>query len=302
MKTNFLTFTLMCFVCGYSYAQNTFKVITASGGNINFKNEKTNTLKIGEGINANDQITVGGYVALSYQKGGTVQISKVGTYKVSELEANLLKSKQSATQKYASLVIGEIVKNGDVDTHKNPYKYQKVTGSVERAISSGKKISTFVTKRFKDKYNIALNKEELEATCNIKLIATSNAEIKSFEQTTETFLVDFNDEKLKTQPIVTIEIEAKGKNSARQIIIKKPKAQDVKKVKAELDELKNNNKNAEFSSAELKLQEAVIWENQGFELEAMEAYKEAKNLNEEDEIFTIAYNQFLMRKGFKSEE
>ncbi|NJO03983.1 MAG: hypothetical protein HC880_21950 [Bacteroidia bacterium] len=109
----------------------TFKVL-ASSGKSTLDNDQ---LTVGKSIPASASIKVESqsYLSLVHKSGGTVEIGKAGTYNVNELEKELLaRAKQSTSQRYANYIIGELTKAGDKDIHKNPYKYQNVTGSVER--------------------------------------------------------------------------------------------------------------------------------------------------------------------------
>ncbi len=305
MKTKFLTILFICASSSWSFAQNSFKVVALNGKITNAKNL---AIKIGENLSPNDQLVVnaGGYVGLSYSKGGTVQINKAGSYKASELENNLVKSKQSATQKYASLVIGEVVKNTDADMHKNPYKYQKVTGSVERIVSlNGDVASTISSVKFKNKYEIAFDKNDIGEgyVTKIKIMDKEgkSTELTPIESKEELLVLDFEDKKFKDKvSSITVNIEQKEGKFKRAVRFSSPKIGEVEKITAEFENFKKQQKNTELSPAEIKMQEGAFWETKKCQFEAMEAYQEAMKIDQENEVFGVAYDSFLVRNHFKN--
>lgn len=295
MKNIFFTLLGVIALPSVMLAQNSFKVVAIKNAKENLKSSGQ-MLKVGETIALEEKISIGknGFVGLSYSKGGTVQINKEGTYKLGDLEKKLISSKQSSTEKYVSLVIGEVVKSGDANS---PYNQQKVTGSVERALSLNGAKRVLETKRFKNKYDITL--ENASEGYKITLISPEGTQIKSFETKEQNFSLDFSDEKL-AKP-VQIRVIVQPLNVEKQkmesgFVFKKQKPAFIEATQKEWDALKNNHKNSELSPAEIKLEEAVFWENKGCDFEAMEAYQEAKNINPDEPMFALAYDEYLKRK------
>lgn len=305
IKLQILIFTFIIFSAVGTVAQDyTFKVMASSG----VSKKGTTALKIGSTLLGADQVTVDAksYLSLAHSKGGTVQISKAGTYKVAELEKQMLAAKKSVSQKYANFVIGEITKANGEDIHKNPYKYQNVTGSVERSWGSAMAVrlpkTTFI---YKDAYTFSWYKPK-DGKVFIYVLDEFSEIIKTYEKsgndTTLTFnLKDFSESALyavvvSTKPIAKEKLEKDGDVLKKGFGIRKMEAADLEKFKKELQALRTS-LGGDEKDVNLKLNEAIFLEEKEMYLDAMQAYEEAIKLEPNDEVYKIAYNQFLIRKN-----
>lgn len=303
IKLQMIIFLFVIFSAVGAVAQDyTFKVMASSG----VSKKGATALKIGSTLLGADQVTVDAksYLSLAHSKGGTVQISKAGTYKVAELEKQMLAAKKSVSQKYANFVIGEITKANGEDIHKNPYKYQNVTGSVERSFGSSMAVrlpkTTYI---HKDAYTFSWHKPK-EGKVFIYVLDEFSEIIKNYEKsgndTTLTFnLKDFNESALyavvvSTKPISKEKLEKDGLNKG--FGIRKMETADLEKFKKELQALKTSLGDDE-KDVNLKLNEAIFLEEKEMYLDAMQAYEDAVKLEPNDEVYKIAYNQFLIRKN-----
>lgn len=81
----------------------------------------------------------GGYLAIIYKNGKSMELKTAGVYKVIDLEKQALASSGSFSKKYAELVVNEITKS-NVDITEDRKKNMSVTGSVDRAIDGPIKV------------------------------------------------------------------------------------------------------------------------------------------------------------------
>jgi hypothetical protein len=279
------------------YAQTpVFKVMASSG-----KSSKgTVGLKVGTPLTTTDQITVAtqSYLGLSYNKGGTIQISKAGTYSVKDLETKLLASKKTVSQKVADLVIGEITKNGDADIHKNPYKYQNVTGSVERATFMND-IVTMLPKStdfFHSDYTIKWHKLVDNKTYIVVMMNQFDEVLKKVEVADTLYKVDFSTPELAETDMIKIKILSKERKVKEMegfsFNLLEPK--HLESFKRKLAEFKAGLSGNEQESA-YKLELAMFYEEHGMLADAFNLYEEVTSSEPSNEGLLIAYNQFLIR-------
>jgi hypothetical protein len=276
-------------------AQNyTFKVIALSGASTN---KAGKNLKIGETLNNSDKITVKpqGYIALAHAKGGTVQISQKGSWTIKELEQGLEKSQKSFGKKYVDFVIGAVVKNGEVNIHKNPHKYQNVTGSVERALKSNLIVNLPKTSSiFKDKYYISWHSIEGVNTYLVKIFDESDKVSQTIEVKDTNFVIDIKSIK---REFIKVGVYSKAKAVSLSMhalnnLIDEDLNEFQEKYNKFLKEFEGEEKNAHF-----KLLEANFFEENNMILDAHYSYQEAQKLAPKEEIYEIALKQFVIRHG-----
>jgi hypothetical protein len=294
-KISFLVFSLM--LCSVVLDAQTaiFKVMASSGKST----ENAKLLKVGAALSANDKITIAPtgqtYLALSYSKGGTIQISKAGTYLIKDLEAKLLASKKSVSQKYADFVIGEMTKSGDVNIHKTPYKYQNVTGSVERSMFKSDLVAMLPTvSKFRAKeYRLAWHHVMGNKTYQLKIMNEFDEVVKTAEVQDTSFVLKTDTPELTESEMIKVFLDTK--DVKLKYIVKttlnRMESQFSEKMETQLAEIKKTFK----EDVNGKLQEALLYEDNGLLLEAMQAYEAAMKAEPVSEIYTIAYNQFLIR-------
>lgn len=298
MKKQFLLTTfLFLSAFGFVSAQGIFKVIASSG-----QNEKSGTgVKIGTQIASTDQIKVGvkSYLGLSYAKGGTVQISKAGTYSAKDLEAKLLASSKSSSQKYADFIIGEVVKNGDANIHKNPYAYQNVTGSVERATHAISVDLPNTTRYMKDAYTFNWQKVIGGKNYQIQLFNQFEEVVKTVNTQDTTYTINLNSQELKESDFVKVVITCKEvKFPSNQIpAFSFIKEDSDKEVKQKIEKFKSSLGEGYSEDAQKQLELALFLEENKFIVDAFEAYKKATELEPANETIKIAYEQFRIRYG-----
>lgn len=112
-----------------------FKVLASRGKNTLADGSP---IVAGKKLQATDVVKVGenGYLGLIHNSGKTLEVKESGTYKVADLTSKVTAKSSSISQKYTSYVLNEMTKTEGGDIHANYQKNMKVTGSVERAIST----------------------------------------------------------------------------------------------------------------------------------------------------------------------
>jgi hypothetical protein len=294
-KTVFFTTILFLGAIGAVSAQGLFKVIASSGTN----SKGGATVKIGTQVASTDQVVVGAksYLGLSYAKGGTVQISKAGTYSAKDLETKLLASAKSSAQKYADFIIGEVVKSGDGSIHKNPYAYQNVTGSVERTLGSGLDVDVLLPKTNKclgNTYTFSWLPKKNATAYIIQIKDNFSEMLKNVTVNTTSFTFDLNAPEFKSADFITVTVATKetaSKSGLVEYAFEKPEDFFLQKLTAFQRGLGEGF--AEIAQKQLEL--AVFLEENGYLLDAQQAYKKATEIEPNNEIFMVAHNQFLIR-------
>lgn len=273
-----------------------FKVLVNKGKNL----VDDKPLYAGSKIHAGQTLYVvdGGYLALIYKNGKSMEIKTPGIFKVADLERQAIATSGTFSKKYAELVLNEITKPNDaitIDRKKN----MKVTGSVERGTESG---LVMITPKNSD----LLSKE-------VKLIWLSNASC------TEGYVVklkDMFDEPLKnyetTDTFVTVNVEELGlKNPKSFIVTLEPKqAQNKSNAEGKLVKMLDG-KRAEELEREFKLVQeeagdesalskiilASFCEQNKLYLEAINYFEQATSIEPAVEEYKFAYQNFLDRLG-----
>ncbi|MCU0446564.1 MAG: hypothetical protein MUE85_16785 [Microscillaceae bacterium] len=296
---------LMVGLVHYTHAQDyVFKVIASSGSTHKNSVKEEQKLKIGGKLAAGDKVVVGAssYVGLSYSQGGTAQISIAGTYSVKDLETKLLASQKSVGQKYASFIIGEMTKAGGNDIHKNPYKYQNVTGSVERDVKfNANEIVVLLPKQTSflvNEYLVKWNKVNEVAEYAILIRNNFGEDVKKFNTADTSFVLKLDDKGLleSDQAILTVTPVGKKIAEPKEYSFNRLDKKDLEHFQKKFNHFKNHEKiNEEDAHSILNM--AVYLEEHGMILDATVAYEKAMNLAKGDEVFEIAYKQFLIRQG-----
>lgn len=290
-----LGFTLML-TYGFSHAQYAFRVLASSGqSKVAGKAKK---LYVGTTLNSSNRVTVSprSYLSLVHKSGGTVQISKAGTYNVASLEKKLAQTKASASKRYATYIISELTKGGQENINRNRYKYMNVTGSVKRAATLNKfKVFLATTSNFfNPNVEVKWNPLAMSKTYKVTLVDEFGEEVFSQETKDTTMVIDFK--KINSESAMFIfNVSSKERTNIKsdpyQIgPIEEEKAPAFKK---EYDAFKKTI-SGKMNAAD-KLSEAFIFERHEFLVDAMKSFKAAVEMSKGDEAYTTAYHQFLIR-------
>jgi hypothetical protein len=285
-----------------------FKVIASSNEKATPNRTQKENLKIGSKLQSNDQVIVSnkGYLALAHHQGGTVQISKAGSWSVKDLEANLAKNQKSVGKKYVDFVIGSVVKNGDVDIHKNPHKYQNVTGSVERSFPYNLVVNLpKSTNIFKDSYQI--NWHPLTNTKNyiIQIENEFDEVVKTWEVQDTTTTINLKD--IPESQSLQIKILPKERKNDKNVQLGKYglvflSANAKKDIQTKFNTFQKDFKEEDLNTAHYKLLEGNFFEENNLLLDALESYRTAVKISNNEEVYDVTLKQFLIRKNIGNTE
>lgn len=298
MRHIFLLGIALTLSYGVSQAQYAFRVLASSGqSKISGQAKK---LYVGTTLQSKNRVTVSprSYLSLVHKSGGTVQISKAGTYSISSLEQKLAKTKASASKRYATYIISELTKNGKENINRNRYKYMNVTGSVKRETTFNKfkvflaSTSNFFNPQVEVKWNpLAMTKKY-----KVTLVDEFGEEVFSQETTDTTVAINFKDIKSESAMFIfNVSSQERTNIKSEPYQIGPIEVEKAPAFKKEYDAFKKTI-SGKMNAAD-KLTEAFIFEKHEFYVDAMKSYKEAVEISGGDEAYDTAFRQFMIRHG-----
>lgn len=248
------------------------------------------------------ELTAGSYLGLMHKSGKTVEIKAAGVYQVSELETKLASSGSSVSSKYASYVFGQMANSEGADLKKNHQQYMAVTGAVMRATASGATpINLFIPEKApllsSSTYHLTWMLTPGVKEYLVTVLDLSGSPIHS--QTVSDTAVNINFGSLaalKEDGACNIVVSAKNnpKILSREITLNLANGAKSAKVEAELKAL---NEEHDPSSAIGLLVQANYLEEEGFTLDALNAYRLASFREPGVDTFHNAYRDFLIKHG-----
>ncbi len=274
-------------------AQYAFRVLASSGTS----KVGENKLYVGKTLQANQSIQVGAqsYLSLVHKNGGTVEIGKAGTYQVNNLESELMKrASQTTTGRFANYIVGELTKAGDRDIHKNPYKYQNVTGSVERGQPGDIKVLMPKTSPVLfSQYTIAWHPLDQAGGYIVKVQNDFDEVVMEEETSDTTFSINLKDPKLADAFLMKMTVMAKNDPSKQTIefAVTLPEESEKAQIQAQYEGFATS----ENPSPMDKLNEAFFFEENDYLVDALQAFQAATQLAPDSEPIRTALNQFLIR-------
>jgi hypothetical protein len=276
------------------YAQTeVFKVLASRGFNTLVDGS---AIFAGKKLNATDVIKVGNssYLGLIHNTGKTVEVKEPGTYKVSELSAKLLSKSSSITKKYSDYVIGELTKTENGDIHSNYQKNMKVTGSVERAISSASlALCLPKTSAIIDPVNSISWYKNSKATSYIVEVTDMTDEVLFSKETTDTTLVfDVNSFKPSPDKTLLINVKANGELVSDRHVLKRLVETKNPDIYAERNIL---NKEYTEENALSSLMKASFYAQNNMFIDAKKYFETAIKLEPEVSEYKEAYKTFLAK-------
>lgn len=272
-----------------------FKVLASRGNNTLSDGSK---VFAGKKLMPNDVIKLAdnSYLGLIHNSGRTLELKTPGTYKVSELSAQVLAKNTSVTKKYSDYVVGELTKSDNGDIHANYQKNMKVTGSVERAVSTAS-----ITACLPKNSSIIENVNTINWYRNPK--ATSyTVEIQDFfddvlvsKETTDTvFTFDVNSIKMPKDNILKVKVKANGGLESMEYVLKAFIPSKNPDIFADKNAISK-----EFSeeSALSYLMKASFYAQNNLFLDAKKSFESAIRLEPEVQEYKDAYRNFLAKNN-----
>ncbi|MDH5603663.1 MAG: hypothetical protein OEY51_06980 [Cyclobacteriaceae bacterium] len=286
-----LACSVMVFGQGY-----TFKVLANKGTNQIKSGGSWQPLKTGATLNNTDEVKISenAYLGLMHSGGRTLEWKQAGTFKVSDL-ASKVSAGTSVAGKYADFLASKMSAEGQ----KNRLS---ATGAVHRALSDAS-INVHVpasVQIYQD--NAILKWDALEGSNIVYKVVLTNIfeDVLVSEETKETFFeLNMKDEKIKNESVVLLSVTTADdeKVKSETIAIKKLPAEDVKKVSSGLQELMTDVKD---KTALNKYILAGFYEENNLLVDALTSYEEAIRLAPDVDYYKEAYEEFIIRNGFKA--
>ncbi|TAL68581.1 MAG: hypothetical protein EPN82_09895 [Bacteroidetes bacterium] len=140
MKKIFLFTSLLLIFCFGIALSKEFKFcVLGKKGTVQVKtshSKKTEEVKTGDKLFLNDNLIIGdgSYIGLVHSNGKTIEISKPGSYKISELSSSAEGRKTSVFPKLAEMIFNNVSKKGSLLTDKSNKSEMKTGGYIERGI------------------------------------------------------------------------------------------------------------------------------------------------------------------------
>ncbi len=297
-KTILLTFLLsICIQYGFSQGYS-FRVMASSGTST--ANGKP--LRVGSSIGSSAQIKVNpqSYLSLVHSSGGTVEIGKAGSYSASSIEQEVVKrSKQSTGGRLANYVIGELTKSGEEEINKNPYKYSKVTGSVERALVTewAVMLPTINAPWFSFSKEYTVNWHPLigASTYRVEVLDVYEETILDISTKDTFLLLDLQKPEVMESEVILIRVSTEDKNIAPvQFGITAMEDAQRESFEARLKEFMGTVDKEAPTTLDI-LNEAFFYEENMYLWDALRAYEALIEKEPDYEPFKVAYKQFLVR-------
>ncbi|MDX2191094.1 MAG: hypothetical protein SFY32_14630 [Bacteroidota bacterium] len=295
IKSTLLTIAGLTFSF-YSFAQTeAFKVLASRGKNT--LGDGT-ALIAGKKLNDKDVIKVGdaSYLGLIHTTGKTVEIKEAGTYKVADLVAKAVAKNSNITKKYSEYVIGEMTKSESGDIHANYQKNMKVTGSVERAISTASiTLCLPKTSSVIEDINVVSWAKNPKATgYTVEVLNMFDDVILSKETTDTTFTIDFNSIKMPKDNTLMVRVKSNADLKSDSYVIKRmieSKNPDVFSDKAMFAKEFNE------ESALNYMMKASFYAQNNLFVDAKKAFESAIRLEPGVVEYKSAYMNFLAKNG-----
>ena len=272
-----------------------FKVLV-SKGKTEYKsaNDTWQMIKVGSSLKPTDEVKVGenAYLGLIHSSGKALEVRDAKTYKVSDLVTKMPPG-TSVINKYTDFILSSATEK------KNRLS---ATGAVHRAIVPTDNILIFLPKDdqakvYGDRVVVQWAPAKVKGTYLVVFTNMMGEELAKIE-TAETFtVVSLTDEKFKKENQVLVKVTGKGKyfvTSGDDLIIKKFKPAERQKI----DSLVNAADFPKDESALTKYIKAGFYEENMLLIDALTAYHDAAKLAPDVELYTTAYQDFLVRLGF----
>ncbi|SHJ50450.1 hypothetical protein SAMN04488028_101328 [Reichenbachiella agariperforans] len=270
-----------------------FRVLANKGAN---KVQKVGTgepvfLRTGVKLDDGDQITVGAnpYVGLMHKSGQTLEVKSPGTMTVDELLSKLAGTDNESSNRYAKYVLKKA--DGSTDVNGN------FKEAVHRANSTA--ISLMIPQSvqiFNPEIILRWNSVSDSAYYYITIKNIFDEEIYTAETDKTHLFINFNDENLMQEELITIKVTVKGNEElfSPNYGIERLPAPEHAKVQRELDEVKAD---IPFDSPLNKLILASFYEEKGLLLDAITQYEEIIEGSPDVDDFQTLYGQFLINNG-----
>lgn len=299
MKTIFKKFLIAVFTLSFSvltYAQTeVFKVLASRGKNTLVDGS---SVFAGKKLLATDVIKISenSYLGLIHNSGRTLELKTPGSYRISDLSSQVLAKSSSVTKKYSDYVVSELTKSDGGDIHANYQKNMKVTGSVERAISTASiAVCLPKTSSIIESMNTVVWYKNPKATSyTVEILDFFDDVILSKETTDTTFTFDLNSIKLPKDNTLMVKVKANGGLESTAYVLKNLVESKNPDIFADRNAL---NKEYTEETALSYLMKASFFAQNNLFVDAKKSFESAVRLEPEVQEYKEAYKNFLAKNN-----
>lgn len=272
-----------------------FKVLASRGKNTLADGS---SVFAGKKLLANDiiKISENSYLGLIHNSGRTLELKTPGSYKIADLSSQVVAKSASVTKKYSDYVVGELTKADGGDIHSNYQKNMKVTGSVERAISTAS-ISVCLPKTsniIENMNTVVWYKNPKATSYTVELLNMFDDVMLSKETTDTTYSFDVNSIKLPKDNTIIVKVKANGGLESITYVLKNMVESKNPEVFADKNAL---NKEYTEESALSFLMKASFYAQNNLFVDAKKSFESAIRLEPEVQEYKEAYKNFLAKNN-----
>jgi len=250
------------------------------------------TVSVGSQLGSNAVLTLGdkSYVGLLHKSGNSVEFKTAGNYELKTQHDKLASKTKGFQQKYMDYVVnGVTAKNSGGSYQRN----MSVTGSVDRALAKNEIIIPLPMKvtLITDKFGVEWMDEAKDQTYTVVVMNMKEEPVAKFESTTSSAQVDLSQIALETEQYYLMTVYSKnGKRKSNTVNFYVPSANEKKQL---MDELREVTESLDLESSVGLAAFGQICEDRKLLLEALQAYKKAKELSPDIDYFSNTYKNFL---------
>ncbi len=298
MKTLIKNSLFVAFALTFSVSMaqtEVFKVLASRGKNTLGDGS---SVFAGKKLMASDiiKISENSYLGLIHNSGRTLELKTPGSYKIADLSSQVLAKNTSVTKKYSDYVVGELTKADNDDIHANYQKNMKVTGSVERAVSSASiAVCLPKTSSVMESMNTVVWYKNPKATSyTVEISNMFDDVILSKETTDTTFTFDLNSIKMPKDNTIMVKVKANGGLESSAYVLKN--LVEVKNPEIFSDRNALNREYTEESALSYLMKASFYAQNNLF-VDAKRCFESAVRLEPEVQEYKDAYKNFLAKNN-----
>ncbi len=277
-------------------AQSVFSIILNKGENTFGSDDQFSQVLLGAALSKNDVLNVieGGYVALVHDAtGSSLELSKKGTYSVSDLEQKISDQSQTVMAKYGKFLMSKMNPENDGNQNLN------VTGAVDRGEDGLIKIYwPSVMDVYGSEAIVTWQKSDDIENYVLTIKNMFDDVIEERQVKGSKFNLELDNNKLKNEKLLIINVRAKDNAGvfSRDYGIKRLSDEGKKSIGQEFESLKTV---ASEESSLNKLLLASFFEENQLLVDAITYYNQALAISPDPEGFNKLYDNFLLRNGLK---
>ena len=276
-----------------------FTVLAAKGNALAQRSDDPDNytqLKAGVEVFSGDKIIISGnqnYVGLVNANGNSVELKKSGVYNSNELLKALEMNEGTLAQKYVDFLVKDMSKESEAAAHN-----MSTAGAVDRSTESAQ-LKLFLPESVEavpGKTAVKWMKDDRVESYTVTLSNMFDEEVVSKNVSDNVAEFDFSDSDIKPGEVLKINVSANDDSSikSKTSTIKFADQEKTENIKKETSSL-GGNKN------DLNAVEHVVlgsyYKKNGFYLNALNHFLQAKNLEPEVEAYNDMYNKLLYSMG-----